>query len=380
MIRAGAASLALALVLAPPPAAAEGPDARIEAARAELTRAGRALDQAPDGPTRLAALGRTAAAAEGALAAYRMMLRGLAAEEARLAARMAAEAEGTARLASALDSLARAPHSALLAYPGGPLEAIRAAALMAAIAPGLDARRLDLALRLDRLAELRAQQETARADVETLLAQLQGLRATAARAVLEHDGTAPSGRALDAPARDAIARARDLAALAAALRAGGAAPAASGDFATPPATPLPLPVAGRIAAGFGAPDPWGRPGRGITLKAPVWAEVRAPVDATLRYAGPLTDYGQVAILEPQPGWLIVLAGLGRVGVAPGQTVAAGAPLGDLGGLLPSSEEFLLEAAGKDGEITGGTLYIEVRHDGTAVDPAPWFGIGDKRGP
>ncbi|MBK0400671.1 peptidoglycan DD-metalloendopeptidase family protein, partial [Limibaculum sp. M0105] len=175
--------------------------------------------------------------------------------------------------------------------------------------------------------------------------------------------------------------------LAATLAASGAtdpapaadAPKQAAPFAGEP-TPLPLPVAGRVVGGYGSPDPWGRRGSGLTFSAPAWAEVRAPVDATVRYAGPLADYGQVAILEPGPRWLIVMAGLGRVTRAPGDTVLAGEPVGDLGGLLPASEEFLLEASGKDGEILDRKLYIEVRLDGDPVDPTPWFGNGDKRGP
>lgn len=393
MSRAGAASaLALALTLAlgaPFPSAASDPASVIEDARADLTRAGRALERASTPPEKLEALGRAAAAAEAALGAYRLLLRALAAEEASLAAAMAGDRESAARLVSALDSLSRAPRSALLAYPGGPIEAIRAASLMAAIAPELDRRRIDLALRLDRLAELRLREEAARAEAETLLAELQHLRAEAYRAVREHHGRAPADRALAAQAAAASARARDLAGLADALAGRGetattagtttSARGAAAGFGEPP-TPLPLPVAGRVTAGFHDHDPWGRRGAGLTLSAPPWAEVRAPVNATLRYAGPLTDYGQVAILEPRPGWLIVLAGLGRITRAPGETVLAGEALGDLGGLLPENEEFLLEATGKDGEILDRKLYIEVRRDGQPIDPEPWFGNGGKRGP
>ncbi|MBK0401254.1 hypothetical protein H0I76_18815, partial [Limibaculum sp. M0105] len=210
-----AAGLALALALAQAPgmpraAASEG-GAVVEAAQGDLARASSALEKADTPREKLEALGHAAAAAERALGAYRLLLRTLATEEAALAAAMDEDRAATARLVSALDSLSRAPRSALLAYPGGPVEAIRAASLMAAIAPELDRRRLDLALRLDRLAELRAREEEARRSAETLLAELQRLRADASRAVREHHGKAPSNRALEAQAAAAAERARDLA-------------------------------------------------------------------------------------------------------------------------------------------------------------------------
>ena len=42
------------------------------------------------------------------------------------------------------------------------------------------------------------------------------------------------------------------------------------------------------------------------------ALVSAPAAATVRFQGPLLDYGQVVILEPAPDVLFVLAGLGQV--------------------------------------------------------------------
>ncbi len=41
------------------------------------------------------------------------------------------------------------------------------------------------------------------------------------------------------------------------------------------------------------------------------ALVTAPWPATIRYRGPLLDYGNVMIVEPSSGYLLVLAGLAR---------------------------------------------------------------------
>jgi septal ring factor EnvC (AmiA/AmiB activator) len=74
----------------------------------------------------------------------------------------------------------------------------------------------------------------------------------------------------------------------------------------------------------------------------------------------LRDYGNVMILEPGDGYLMVLSGLGAVYGQVGQVVAAGAPLGLMGG----------SAEAGDGETE--TLYLEVRQGTEAQDPRDWF--------
>ena len=99
--------------------------------------------------------------------------------------------------------------------------------------------------------------------------------------------------------------------------------------------------------------------------------------ATIRYAGPLLDYENVIILEPQVGYLIVLAGLGQVYGEVGQILAAGDPVGLLGGRDPAARDFLVEATEGSGEIRQETLYIEIREDREAVDPGAWFAPEDR---
>ena len=61
--------------------------------------------------------------------------------------------------------------------------------------------------------------------------------------------------------------------------------------------------------------------------------VISPWAATIRYTGPLLDYGNVMILEPGGGYLLVLAGLEQVYGTVGDVVARGAALGLMGGFL-----------------------------------------------
>lgn len=364
--------LLLAAFLAGPLAVASEPVAerQIERARSMLDDAEAALREAQDKDDRLAALSLAVSAHESALAALRAGLRALAEEDQRLTGSFTAEHARLTAILGALQAVARAPRSALLAYPSGPLNAARAAAMMGEITPALAREMAALERKLDALRAVRASQEVARIEATGALAALQALRAESARALRRRQE--PTGVAeLKLQAKHARRRAEDLAGLSAALRSTLPDGAEPGRFADLKGR-LTRPVTGRVSGGFGGVDPWGRTGQGVTFEAPSYAQVVAPASGTVRYAGQLIDYGDVVVLEPEEGWLIVLAGLARVNRSVGEAVLAGEPLGDLGGRLPSSEEFLLEAGGETGEIEREKLYMELRRQGDAVDPAPWL--------
>ena len=371
-------ALLLAALLAAPAAADDFPG--IERARSALQQASEALAGARSGDATLAALGGAVAAHEAALAAYRDALRSMAARESRLRAELQDDQGRLEELLVALQSLARAPRSALVVFPGGPVGAARGAGLMASISPHLDARIADLRARVAALERLRTSQEVARVEARGALAALQELRADSAEALRRRRSKDLPARAeLTEQAEAAARQARDLDGLAGALRDA----AQQGRDALVTFTEarglVPPPVQGLMTAGFGEPDPWGRAGRGATLSAPAYAQVSAPWDGTIRFAGPLIDYGQVVVLEPEEGTLIVLAGLANVDRLVGETVLAGEKLGDLGGPVPDSDEFLLEATTDRDEIRAEKLYIELRRAGQPVDPALWFNLAKTRG-
>ena len=80
------------------------------------------------------------------------------------------------------------------------------------------------------------------------------------------------------------------------------------------------------------------------------------------------------ILEPEPGILIVLAGLSDVRRRTGETVLEGEALGALGGPPPETEEFLIAATTEVEATPPETLYMETRQRGEPVDPARWFAL------
>ncbi|MEL6479714.1 MAG: peptidoglycan DD-metalloendopeptidase family protein [Pseudomonadota bacterium] len=334
-----------------------------------LRQAETTLTRAATGPKemQLAALGQAVKAHEAALAALREGLRRMARNEQAMSGELAGDRARLTEVLSALQSLSQAPRSALLAFPGGPVRAARAATLMGELTPRLEAESAEIRRRLDEIRRLRAQQDTARVEAKGALAGLQELRARTAQILRSRSKSIPA-QDITAQAEAAAQQARSLGQLTAAL---GRTPGGAGNvkqFDRLRGT-LPLPVSGRIASRYGTE---GRTGFGLTLVAPAFGQVIAPVGGTIRYAGDLKGYGTVAILEPEAGWMIVLAGLGAVDRVMGETVLAGERIGDLGGPLPTSEEFLLEADNQAGEIAEETLYIEIRRGDDPVDPAPWF--------
>jgi murein DD-endopeptidase MepM/ murein hydrolase activator NlpD len=116
-----------------------------------------------------------------------------------------------------------------------------------------------------------------------------------------------------------------------------------------------LPVAGRVATGWGEAGPGG-PHRGITFAASPGARVVSPCTGRAVYAAPFRSFGLLLIVDCGGEYHFVLAGLDRLDVAAGQRLLAGEPVGLL--------------AGPGGP--GAALYVELRRGGRPVDPRPWF--------
>ena len=259
----------------------------------------------------------------------RRVLQHLAAQEDALAARMGADRNALARLLGALELFSRDPPPPLLVSPADAKDAVRAMILAKAIAPELEARARVLTAAAEALKALRRRAAQASGDLFAAESQLEDSR----------------GR-LDAVAADA------------ALMAPPAARAATGGEDAQPAPREILPPAdGRIAIRYGGRLGNGLAAQGIAYRPGAGAPVRSPAAALVAYAGPLNGWGNVVILRAGGGCHMVLSGLGKVTVAAGQLVAAGAPVG---------------AMPNDGQ-SPPELYLEVRMPGGPVDPARLMG-------
>jgi len=137
---------------------------------------------------------------------------------------------------------------------------------------------------------------------------------------------------------------------------------------------LPLPVHGTVLRRFNEADAAGIRRPGLLLATPPLALVTTPTTATIRYRGPLLDYGNVMILEPAGNILLVLAGLSRVYGNVGEVLPAGAPVGLMGGADPKISAFMAPATEGGGAGRSETLYMELRQDNIPVDPADWFSV------
>jgi septal ring factor EnvC (AmiA/AmiB activator) len=134
---------------------------------------------------------------------------------------------------------------------------------------------------------------------------------------------------------------------------------------------LSLPVSGVRIREFGAPDGAGGSEKGISIASRPGAQVTAPSDGWVVYAAPYRSYGQLLILNVGGGYHVLLAGMERITVDPGQFVLTGEPVAVMGS---GTRVASVSAAGSSSEIGSPqpVLYIEFRKDGTPVDSSPWW--------
>lgn len=117
---------------------------------------------------------------------------------------------------------------------------------------------------------------------------------------------------------------------------------------------LALPAQGRITQNFG--DTTGASqshAKGIVIATRKGAQVTAPFDGTVLFAGPFQNYGQLVIIDHGDNYLTVLAGMDKITTAVGSQVLTGEPIGRM------SMDYV-------------NLYLEVRQNGQAINPRPWF--------
>ena len=116
------------------------------------------------------------------------------------------------------------------------------------------------------------------------------------------------------------------------------------------------PVSGMVSKSWGDSLPGGETAKGLYIQPRKNADVVAPVDGKIEYAGPFRSYGQLLIISTSDGYHILLSGMGRIHGTPGQTVRAGEPVGRM----------------SDREIPPPELYLEVRREGVPMNPARWM--------
>jgi septal ring factor EnvC (AmiA/AmiB activator) len=372
------ALLLLVLMALPGAARAEDVAAATARAAADLQAAVLAMEEAQGARDRVAALTLTIRAYEDGLEALREALRRATIREAAMQLQFDAERERVGQLIGALSAMDADAGPLLLLHPAGALATARSGMLLAELTPALQAEVEARRAALEEARDLRALQIAAAGTLAAGLTAAQEARTALSQAM--SDRTDLPRRFTEDPEalRGLLESADTLDAMAAGLLAGGGEDAAS-PAAAPLQAPLPWPVRGTILRRPGEADAAGVRRPGVVLATRPRALVTAPAAATIRYRGPLLDYGNVMILEPGGGYLLILAGLETVYGEVGEIVAAGGPVGLMGGSPAGSSDFMESGpavsgagAGSGGGSGGGTLYLEVRQGAEPVDPTGWF--------
>ena len=369
IVRALFLAAALVAALAVPLAPARAEVTSVEGARQsanELRDAIAALREAKGARDRVAALTRTVRAYESGLGALRDGLRRASIREGALKADFDAKRDRIGQLLAVMATMDTQSSPLLLLHPDGPEGTVRSAMVMSAVTPALQAEAAVLGRQLQELADLRSLQAESSQTLQTGLAAAQEARTELSQAV--QDRTDLPRRFLEDPEelKVLLASAETLDSFATGLvsmETDVSAP--RGDFEGAMGN-LPLPVYGRVLRRAGEADAAGITRPGLVIATRPAALVTTPWPATIRYRGPLLDYGNVMILEPATGYLLILAGLGTVYGETGDVLTAGAPVGLRTGADGGAGE---EGSGAD---RTETLYMELRQGKTPVDPAPWF--------
>lgn len=297
---------------------------------------------------------------------------------------------------TALQRLAIRPPEALIVQPSPPADTVRSAILLRSAVPMIAEQAASLRAEIDTLATLRSDisRQKERIAVQTKKRDEEHRRLTALherkqqlqkdteeqRAESERRLKAMAGEAadlkdllarLDAEKKRAeaerIQREKERKAAVAKNRTGKPdqdenQASLSGNAFSRAKGQMPFPARGRVVVAFGQKDNAGQDSRGISIATRDGAQVIAPSNGQILFAGPFRGYGLLLIIEHGEGYHTLLAGMARIDGAVGQHVIAGEPVGVMGQAEASP-----------------LLYVELRHHGQPVNPLPWLTAQKNKG-
>ncbi len=136
---------------------------------------------------------------------------------------------------------------------------------------------------------------------------------------------------------------------------------------------LAYPTQGTRIREFGESDGYGSPAKGISIATRGKAQVTAPCDGWIVYAGPFRSYGELLIINAGEGYHVLLAGMKDVNVVTEQFVRAGEPIGNMGQQAVNSAAI----GGIEGDDRP-VLYVEFRRKDRSINPGPWWAGNDEK--
>jgi len=325
-------------------------------------------------------------------------LAGLKVEEEAKLSRLAANRGHMAKVLVALQRVARYPPEALMMQPMSPVDTVRSAILLRATVPEIKRRAFRLREDLESLSAARRAMAEKRIQLASVAGGLEEERKRLAvlfgrKTAVKHRTQAErraEARRLKSLVGEAVtlrdllkklnkARAKPVARPAPrAPKPGKTRPDVAVGATKPAAIPaatvtglpagltgapitsqrgkLPAPVVGRIVGRFGQTLATGLKRKGMRLETAPGAQVVAPYEGRVVYAGKFRGYGELLIIEHGEGYHSLLSGLARIDSTMGQWVVSGEPVGVMG----RSDRWK------------PILYVELRRNGQPINPLPWL--------
>ena len=352
-----------------------------------------AIKEQEDISTRLIDIAKVVQSQETAIGKAEDRILGLRKEEITIRAELAEKQDVLSQLLAGLQRLEQNPPPALVVEPKDVLSALRGAMMFGTIVPELRQEADALSQKLARLDRIRSAMETEKTALNERMQNLKTSQIDLAELIIQKKQLVfESAGKLDAEkarAAELAGKAKSLKQLVAELTAARLKEEAEKSrqalaqeaekqrqealllkpmmVFSASLGRLEYPVQGQILKRFGEDDGLGSTLRGMAVATRATAQITAPVDGKVEFAGPFRSYGQLLILNPGEGYLVLLAGMNEISAEIGQTVRAGEPLGSMGD-GPSSVTLL----GDQIQEARPVLYVEFRKNGEAVDSAPWW--------
>ena len=296
-------------------------------------------------------------------------------EERSLLESLNARRDAIGKTLGALQRIGRIPPTALIAGPDNVADAMRTSVLLSAIIPGLSAQAETFRSELVALRQIRSDIAQRRTSLDGAGRRLQREQIALDRLI------ARKARLRSQTLAESEDERRQLAALSASAndlknlidrlerrpreqpqQLARRPPSETTPFSQSRGT-LALPARGRIATRFGERNAVGLGSQGIIVETRPDAQVVAPYDGQIVFAGTFRRYGELLIIAHGEGYHTLLAGFSSIDGVVGQWLLAGEPVGKMG---------QQESQRKP------ELYIELRQNGEPINPMPWLAATDTK--
>lgn len=278
------------------------------------------------------------------------------------------------RLMAALQNMARRPTALTLVQPGSIDEMVRVRAVMSTVIPRIEGQTVALRSEVARGQELREQAGRAarllREGQAELTARREALAQLETRRRLQSRQYTNDSRFEQERAIGLGEQARDISDLMEKIRQSGTVrerlAALDGPILRPPRpeqsqviasgrktesnkSPIyRLPVLGEVVTGLGELSENGVRSKGVTIATAPDAQVVAPANGRVAFAGQYRGYGNIVILEHDGGWTSLITDLAKANAVVGTEVRQGDPIGNAPNERP-------------------TITVELRRNGRPID-------------